>query len=88
LSDRFKLQALPQVDRAIFISSPFRGTDYADRWFTRSLRRIISLPAGFIRTVYGNLNSLFTEGVVSSNPLAQLFLENGASQLSSHSYFN
>lgn len=88
LSDRFKLQALPQVDRAIFISSPFRGTDYADRWFTRSLRRIISLPAGFIRTAYGNLNSLFTEGVVSSNPLAQLFLENGASQLSNHSYFN
>ena len=88
LSDRFKLQALPQVDRAIFISSPFRGTDYADRWFTRSLRRIISLPAGFIHTVYDNLNSLFTEGVVSSNPLAQLFLENGASQLSSRSYFN
>lgn len=88
LKDRFKLKALPQVDRAIFISSPFRGTDYADRWFTRSLRRIISLPTGFIRTVYGNLNSLFTEGVVSNNPVAQLFLENGASQLSNRSYFN
>ena len=72
LSDRFKLQALPQVDRAIFISSPFRGTDYADRWFTRSLRRIISLPAGFIRTVYDNLNSLFTEGVVSSLSLIHI----------------
>lgn len=88
LKDRFKLKALPQVDRAIFISSPFRGTDYADRWFTRSLRRIISLPAGFIRTVYGNLNALFTDGVVASNPVAQLFLENGASQLSNRSYFN
>lgn len=88
LKDRFKLTALPQVDRAIFISSPFRGTDYAERWFTRSLRRIISLPAGFMRTVYGNLNALFTDGVVASNPVAQLFLENGASQLSNRSYFN
>lgn len=82
----FQLKSLPQVDRAVFISSPFRGTDYADRWFTRSLRRIISLPTGFIQTVYSNLNLLFTEGELAGNPVAGLFLENGASQLSNRSF--
>ncbi|WP_410923262.1 hypothetical protein, partial [Pseudomonas sp. SIMBA_041] len=37
LKERFELQALPQVDTAVFLSAPFRGTDYADRWFTRAL---------------------------------------------------
>ena len=87
-TSRFQLKSLPQVDRAVFISSPFRGTDYADRWFTRSLRRIISLPTGFIQTVYSNLNLLFTEGELAGNPVAGLFLENGASQLSNRSFFN
>lgn len=49
LRNRFELNALPQIDTAVFLSSPFRGTDYADRWFTRALRRIIYLPVGLVK---------------------------------------
>ena len=87
LDQRFKLNALPEIDRAIFISSPFRGTNYADKWFTRALRRIIQLPKGFVTTVSTNLQSIVSEGELSQNPLGGLFLENGASQLSDKSFF-
>ncbi|WP_395146594.1 esterase/lipase family protein [Moraxella atlantae] len=86
-NDRFILHAMPQVDRAIFINAPFRGTDFADRWFARALRRLIHLPAGFLQTVSQNLTSIFTEGELANNPLAGLFLQNGASQLSDQSFF-
>ena len=87
LDQRFQLNALPEVDRAIFISSPFRGTNYADKWFTRALRRVIQLPKGFVTTVSTNLQSIVSEGELSQNPLGGLFLENGASQLSDKSFF-
>ena len=86
-NDRFILHAMPQVDRAIFINAPFRGTDFADRWFARALRRLINLPAGFLQTVSQNLTSIFTDGELANNPLASLFLQNGASQLSDQSFF-
>lgn len=87
IDDRFQLHALPQVDRAVFISSPFRGTNYADKWFTRAIRRIIQLPRGFVSTVSTNLKSIFKDGELTQNPLGGLFLENGASQLSDKSFF-
>lgn len=87
LTSRLELQAMPQVDRAIFISSPFQGTSYADKWFTRSLRRIISLPKGFVNVVTANLQSLYNDHTFMDSPLAGLFLENGASQLSDKSFF-
>lgn len=87
LTNRFVLKALPQVDRAVFISSPFRGTNYADKWFTRTIRRVITLPKGFVNLVSRNLDSLYTDGNFSDSPLAGLFLENGASQLSDKSFF-
>lgn len=86
-ANRFVLHALPQVDRAVFISSPFRGTNYADKWFTRTLRRVITLPKGFVNLVSRNLESLYTDGNFANSPLAGLFLENGASQLSDKSLF-
>lgn len=87
INQRFQLHALTQVDRAVFISAPFRGTDYADKWFTRALRRIISLPMGFVQMVNQNLAQLSTQGELVDNSLAGLFLENGASQLSDKSFF-
>lgn len=87
LRNRFVLQAMPQVDRAVFISAPFRGTTYADKWFTRGIRRIISLPKGFVQTVNTNLRSLYNDQELAGNPLTGLFLENGASQLSDQSFF-
>lgn len=87
LQSRFVLNAMPQVDRAVFISSPFKGTNYADKWFTRGLRRIIALPKGFVTTVSSNLRNLMSEGELTGSPLSGLFLENGASQLSDQSFF-
>ncbi|MEN2750649.1 alpha/beta hydrolase [Psychrobacter sp. FBL11] len=87
LKTRFELQALPQVDTAVFLSAPFRGTDYADRWFTRALRRIVYLPVGLIKTVTDNLATLAIKGDLAQNPLGALYLQNGASQLSNKSSF-
>lgn len=79
--DRSQLVALPQVDTAVFISAPFRGTDYADRWFTRGLRRVIRLPVGLTQTINDTLKGH------NANFIGNLFLQNGASQLSSKSDF-
>ena len=87
LKERFELKALPQVDTAVFLSAPFRGTDYADRWFTRALRRIVYLPVGLVKTVTDNLATIATQGDLAENPLGALYLQNGASQLSDKSSF-
>ena len=87
LKKRFELHALPQVDTAVFLSAPFRGTDYADRWFTRALRRIVYLPIGLVKTVTDNLATIATQGDLAQNPLGALYLQNGASQLSDKSSF-
>ena len=87
LRNRFELHTLPQVDTAIFLSSPFQGTDYADRWFTRALRRIVYLPVGLVKTVTDNLATLAIQGDLAQNPLGALYLQNGASQLSDKSSF-
>ncbi|WP_296245143.1 MULTISPECIES: triacylglycerol lipase [unclassified Psychrobacter] len=87
LKERFELKTLPQVDTAVFLSSPFRGTDYADRWFTRALRRIVYLPVGLVKTVTDNLATLAIKGDLAQNPLGALYLQNGASQLSDKSSF-
>jgi pimeloyl-ACP methyl ester carboxylesterase len=87
LKKRFELQSLPQVDTAVFLSAPFRGTDYADRWFTRALRRIVYLPVGLVKTVTDNLATIATQGDLAQNPLGALYLQNGASQLSNKSSF-
>lgn len=87
LGERLKLETLTQVDTAVFLSAPFRGTDYADRWFTRALRRIVYLPVGLVKTVTDNLATIATQGDLSENPLGALYLQNGASQLSNKSSF-
>lgn len=87
LKARFELQTLPQVDTAVFLSAPFRGTDYADRWFTRALRRIVYLPVGLVKTVTDNLATIATQGELAASPLGALYLQNGASQLSDKSSF-
>ncbi|GAA0320959.1 esterase/lipase family protein [Psychrobacter aestuarii] len=87
LAERFDLHPLPQVDTAVFLSAPFRGTDYADRWFTRAIRRIIYLPINVVKTVTDNLATIATQGELAENPLGALYLQNGASQLSDKSSF-
>lgn len=84
LEQRFTLNALPQVDTAVFLSAPFRGTDYADRWFTRAARRIIHLPLDLTQMVG---NTLMNLGEDDNSVLSSLYLQNGASQLSDRSSF-
>lgn len=76
LGSRLRLSPLPQVNTAVFISAPFKGTTYADRWFTKGLRQLIQLPNELTQAITG-LNS----------SLHNLYLQNGASQLSDQSDF-
>ena len=86
LNNRFVLQSLPQVDTAVFISSPFRGTDYAERWFTLLARRIIRLPISLTKNIVAMAGS-DDEKTLKHDNFAALYLQNGASQLSDRSAF-
>lgn len=78
IKERFQFIAIPNFTRAVFISTPHRGTDYADRWFTRLARRMIQLPADFTRKIQlSHKNRQLERGLV----------ENGASNLSQSSEF-
>lgn len=87
MNNRFKLTALPQVDNAIFISAPFRGTDYADRWFTRAARRAITLPVNFTKNLSNTITNIGSKDNIENNLLNSLYLQNGADQLSDQSAF-
>lgn len=92
-NNRFVLQSLPQVDTAVFISAPLRGTDYAERWFTLLARRIIRLPLDLTQAFTGTVINVFdgkdnsNEDALKNNGLGSLYLDNGASQLSDRSAF-
>lgn len=85
----FRLNALPQVQRAVFVSSPFRGTDYADRWFTLALRNIIRLPVSFLKAI----DDAIVRARIDQNLMQRitdaglLDFQNGASELSQQSRF-
>lgn len=87
---RLQLHALtPPIDRAIFISSPFRGTDFADRWFTLAARKIIKLPKSFLTATFETITHGLT-GELTNDYLTQMtkdFLQNGPSDLSRKSAF-
>lgn len=80
ITSRFVLSALPQVDTAVFISAPFRGTDYTDRWLPRTIRRAIHLPANIGQSLGAALGR-------PNDSLSSLYLQDGASQLSDKSAF-
>ena len=44
---RLQLKPIPNFSRGIFLATPHRGTDYADRWFTLAARKIIRIPGAF-----------------------------------------
>ena len=84
---RLKLNALtPPIDRAIFIASPFKGTDFADRWYTRTLRRIIRLPQGFLNAFNQSLSQQSTNNQQFNQLIHQVF-QHGVNDLSQQSLF-
>lgn len=91
LRQRFTLNALPQVDTAVFIASPFKGTDYAERWFTLLARKIIRLPLDLTenatRLLMQDISDDKLNAPISDRKLKELYLQNGASQLSDRSAF-
>lgn len=86
---RFNLQSLPQVDTAVFISAPFAGTDYADRWFTRFARRVVRLPLDITKAVTSTIiNNEEVDAIqLQNSTIGSLYLQNGPSQLSNRSTF-
>lgn len=85
----FQLKPLSSVQRVVFVSTPFRGTDYADRWFTLVLRKIIQLPSSFIQKIDDALSrELIDQRLMQRITEARLLeFQNGASELSQRSHF-
>lgn len=85
---RFDLKPLPQFDRAILMAGPFRGTAVADKWYTKSLRKMIQLPSAFVGEINNSLRRL-SNGADDTQlaGLQSLFLDSGADQMSDKSAF-
>lgn len=86
VKDRLVMKDIPNFSRAIFLSSPHRGTEFADRWFTKAARKIIKLPGAFL--------SAMADVLTQEEDLRDLFkeidhglIQNGPSDLSYKSKF-
>lgn len=86
VAERLEFHPIPNFDRAIFLSSPNKGTPFADLWFTKMARRIIKLPVAFVGaladTVQGEINIKEAMKQIDKG-----FLQNGPSDLSYKSNF-
>ena len=89
VQDRFKMQALPEVGRMVLISGPLRGTEYADRWFTRAIRKVIRLPQSFAESVVNGIKdaNLDERLIESIHKITLANVQNGPSDLSKKSEF-
>ncbi|WP_151795866.1 esterase/lipase family protein [Acinetobacter soli] len=86
--NRFKIQPIENFDRAIFMSAPHRGTDYADRWFTLAARKIIRLPSSFLGALTDTLTKDATDQAKDlTNGINGGLIQNGPSDLSHKSKF-
>lgn len=86
---RFKMEALPEVGRMVLISGPLRGTEYADRWFTRAIRKVIRLPQSFAESVINGIKdaNLDERLIKSIHKITLANVQNGPSDLSKKSEF-
>lgn len=83
---RFDLHAIENFDRAIFLSAPFKGTPFADKWFTKALRSMVRLPSAFVAEI-NNAAVKVAGGDADLAGFKSLFLDNAADQLSNQSLF-
>jgi pimeloyl-ACP methyl ester carboxylesterase len=63
LREVFFFEHLPFVKRVIFIATPHRGSDLADKWFTKIGSGMINLP-GTVTSVGGDIFKLGQKGFV------------------------
>ncbi|ANF81617.1 alpha/beta hydrolase [Acinetobacter sp. NCu2D-2] len=83
---RLNIQPVPNFSRGIFLASPHRGTDYADRWFTLAARKIIKLPGAFLGAFADTLQGdIKLDDFVKE--LGHGMVQNGPSDLSKNSKF-
>lgn len=86
VQQRMQIQPIPNFSRAIFVSAPHRGTEFADLWFTKVARKIIKLPGTFL--------SAFADVLTQEEDLKNILkevdkglMQNGPSDLSYKSDF-
>lgn len=87
ISQRLVINDIPNFSRAIFLATPHKGTDYADRWFTKAARKIIRIPGAFLSAI---TDSIQTQDLDVKELLTQIdhgLIQNGPSDLSHQSKF-
>lgn len=87
VSQRLVIRDIPNFNRAIFLAAPHRGTEYADRWFTKAARKIIRLPVTFVSAIGDSLQSQNLDFKELMDQIDQGFIQNGPSDLSHQSKF-
>lgn len=87
-TQRLKFKPIANFDRAIFLSSPHRGTPFANRWFTKMARRIIQLPVAFVGAIGDALEGKEDDyAEVLMTQIKNGAIQNGPSDLSQNSRF-
>jgi len=84
---RLQFKPIPNFSRGIFLATPHRGTDYADRWFTLAARKIIRLPGAFLGAFADTLQGdIGLDDFIKE--VGHDMIQNGPSDLSKNSKFN
>lgn len=84
---RLSIQPITNFDRAIFLSAPHRGTEFADRWFTLAARRIIKLPGAFLGALADSIDERDINAKNFLKDVGHGLIQNGPSDLSHNSKF-
>ncbi|WP_406565287.1 lipase family alpha/beta hydrolase [Acinetobacter chinensis] len=87
VTQRMVMKDIPNFSRAIFVSAPHRGTEYADRWFTRAARKIIRLPGAFLSAIGDTLQNQNLDLKELVQQIDHGLIQNGPSDLSHASKF-
>ena len=87
VSQRLILKDIPNFNRAIFLASPHKGTEFADRWFTKAARKVIRLPGAFLSAIGDTLQSQDLDFKDLLKQIDHGMIQNGPSDLSYRSKF-
>ena len=87
VSQRLTLKDIPNFNRAIFLASPHKGTEFADRWFTKAARKVIRLPGAFLSAIGDTLQSQDLDFKDLLKQIDHGMIQNGPSDLSYQSKF-
>jgi pimeloyl-ACP methyl ester carboxylesterase len=87
ISQRLVMKVIPNFSRAIFLAAPHKGTDYADRWFTKAARKIIRIPGAFLSAIGDTLQNQDLDFKDLMQQIDNGLIQNGPSDLSHQSKF-